>query len=407
MAVATLLLAGLCYHLADRLYTATALSAFGLHVATAIVALRYLPYNWDIWTYHQTALELLAGQPTGETLPTVAFGWVVAGLYTVFGVDVRVTAVFNSLLAVVLVLPLAVLARRLYPTLDETDGMRTLALFLPLSFLFTSLPMRDTLALALFVGTLAAAASALTRKRLAAIPTVVGLVTLGLFRVELAGLILAGCCLAVGVAIAEWRLKRSVRVSELVVGVGITGLAGFVPFSMRYSIGTLNTQLSIRGVGGAVYFPEFRYDSWLDVVLAAPIRGFYFQFTPFPLHVDSPFDLAALLVLPLLVVLVVAGVRSLATREWETPVGAMVGLVYVGGVLGYGLVDTNFGTTVRHRIPFVFVLVVFAGPVLARWWSNLRQWLRRPGVVPDADTEDRRDEQETSEGRRLGGSRSQ
>jgi hypothetical protein len=405
-AVGAAILAAVSYVYDDRLYTVTGGVAYLLHVFVALAALRWLPYGWDIVTYHRTALELLAGQSPNESPLTIAFGWVVASLYSVFGSDIRVVAVFNALLAVLLVVPAAALARLLYPDVRNGYGLRTVALFAPSVFFFTSLPMRDTLALALFVTTLAAIAAALAHRPRAGLAAVPLVAALALLRVELAGLVAAGAGLAGVVAAAERVLDRSVSIPSLVLGVGVTGLLGFVPFSMRYDIGTLNFQLGIRGVGGAAYLDGFRYSSWLDVIATAPVRGLYFQFAPFPLHVNSAFDLVAALTTPLLVVVAAAAARSLSDRTWSTPVGALLGMVYVGGVLGYGLVDANFGTTVRHRVPFVLLLVVFAAPVLEQWWNRLTpqatQWwasLRGRVEVPPGDDGDRPGkEAETPEG---------
>jgi hypothetical protein len=260
--------------------------------------------------------------------------------------------------------------------------------------------MREAPALALFVTALAAIAVAFRGRPLAlglAVPAVAGL---ALLRIELAGLVVAGTGLAVAVALLERYRDRRVTIPQLALGVGVVGLVGMVPFSMRFDIATLNYQLDVRATGGAVYLSEFRYGSWLDVLLAAPIRGLYFQFAPFPLHVDAVFDLAAALVVPLVVVLVVAAARSLRDAEWMTPVGALIGLVYVGGILGYGLVDANFGTTVRHRIPFDILLLVVAAPVLQRWWDRLR---RRVGVAPGDGDDQRREQAEAHERGGLGG----
>lgn len=376
LGAATVLLVAVFRYIDNRAYSVGATIIFAGHLLVAIFSLRYLPYQWDIGTYHETAMALLAGRPTGESLSTIAFGWVQAGLYTVFQPDVLVVAVFNSLLAVLIPLPVATLARSLYPALDGLDGVRTLVLFLPLSVLFLSIPMRDTLALALFVTSLALVARAVTDRALHGLAAVPVVGALALIRVELAGLVFAGTLLGTVVLAVRRYADRTVSVPSLVAGVGVTGLVGVVPFARRYDLGTLNYQLQVRGVGGAAYLTPFRYGSWVDVFLAAPVRGIYFLYAPFPFHVDGVFDLVALLELPLLLVLTVGAVRSLRARDWSTPLGALLGLVLVGGVVGYGLIDANFGTTVRHRIPFVVLLVVFAAPVVERWWRSAASTLR-------------------------------
>jgi len=377
LAVAAFALGCVCYAYGDRVYTATATVAFVVHLLAAALALNYLPYTWDIAVYHETALALLAGQQPAQSAPTIAFGRFIAALYSVFGPDLYVTVTLNSLLAVLLPFPVAVLARSLYPKAERIRGLQTLVLFLPLGLLFLSLPMRDTLAVVLFTTAAASVARALTDRHavvfraalaLAAVPVVAAL---SMIRIELAGLTAAGGALGAVVLAVERYAGQTVSIPSLVTGVGATGLVGLVTFASRYDLSTLNYQLRIRGVGGAAYLTPFQYESWLAVLVAAPIRAIYFQFAPFPLHVDGIFDLLALLELPVLLALTLAAVHSLRHEEWETPVGALLGLAYVGGVVGYGLVDANFGTTVRHRIPFVVLLAVAAAPEIERWWTTL------------------------------------
>jgi len=370
LAVATTLLALVLRSVGDRRYAVGASVAFVGHLLVTAAALRYLPYGWDVRVYHETALRLLAGEQAGGSYSTVAFGRVVASLYTLFGSEVFVVAVFNALLAVLIPLPVAVVARSLYPSVRGATGVRTVVLFLPGAFLFLGLPMRDTLALALFAAALAVLAYAFAddiRYLLASAPFVAALVQI---RGELAGLVAAGGALALAVYLIERYADRPVSVPQLVTATGAVGLAGFIPFSTRYDMSTLNRQVQIRGTGGAAYLTPFEYDSWFDVFLAAPIRAVYFQFAPFPLHVTGLFDAVALAELPLLIAVTAAAARSLWAREWSRPVGALLGVAYAGGVVGYGLVDANFGTTVRHRVPFVVLLVVFAAPVVELWWRS-------------------------------------
>lgn len=411
LAVAAIALAAVFYAVGDRVYAVLGSVAFGLHVLAGVAVLRWLPYRWDIDSYHRAALALLAGQPTGESDKVVAFARVVAWLYEAFGADLLVVTVFNAFLAVVLVLPLAAMARWLYDDCEAGNGVRTAALFAPSVLFFTSLPMRDTLSFALFVVALAAITAVFRGKPFLVLVAVPGLLWLERLRIELAGLVLAGTALALIVAAVERRLDRQVSVPSLILGVGVTGLLGLIPFSRWLSIQRLNHELGIRSVGGAVYLDGFQYGSWLDVVVAGPVRGLYFQFAPFPLHVNSVFDFLAALTLPLLVVALVATVRSLHDLEWSTPVGALVGMVYLGGVVGYGVVDSNFGTTVRHRVPFVLLLLVFAAPVIERWWDRLARevagrWARLRGgvdVAPGQDGGQAGDEAEAPEGGGLGG----
>jgi hypothetical protein len=147
---------------------------------------------------------------------------------------------------------------------------------------------------------------------------------------------------------------------------------------------------SHRAHDDAAYLVGSGYQHTTDLLLAAPGRALYFQFAPFPLHVADPIDGLAAIASVVLVVLAVAALRSVSELRLRRPVAALLAVVYLLGLAGYGLGDSNFGTTVRHRIAFSFLLCVFAAPVLDRWLALLPQSVlayfgARPHQPPDDD----------------------
>jgi len=194
-----------------------------------------------------------------------------------------------------------------------------------------------------------------------------------LLREELALLILLGVVGALLVAAVRRVVDEDVSLCSLALSSVPVGICGFALFAVLFPVDALNARLQYRAMGGAAYLEFMRYESWLDVLLAAPVRAIYFQFAPFPLHVTSTFDLVAILSLPLLIALAVTAYRSIQAVETDSLVEILLGIVYVGGIVGYGLIDSNFGTTIRHRSVFVFLLAVFSAPILESWYRSLRQ----------------------------------
>jgi hypothetical protein len=368
------------------------------HVALAFLV-PLLPYSWDIALFHEVALGVLDGERTGPFSQLGAFGTFQAVVYAAFGADPRTLSVVNGLLAVVTPLPLCHLARRLYPSLESTDGLLLAALYVPLPFLFATLPMRDALSTLIAVTLLAAVVSAVAdhdARSAVALPPLWGL--LFLLRVELAALLLVAAAAAVGVAVVTRVADESVSLVSLWPLAAAVGAAGFVLFARLFPVAALNESLQYRAAGGAAYLDFMAYESWLDVLLAAPVRAIYFQFAPFPLHVDSVFDAFALVSLPLLVVLVTLSYRSLRTLDVDRVVAATLLVFYAGGVVGYGLMDANFGTTIRHRGVFVFVLCVFAAPVLEDWVRSVRGRLDGAGRQRGDDGEHQQKTEELDPG---------
>ncbi|WP_436932512.1 hypothetical protein [Halosimplex halobium] len=379
----------------SRLFQASGGLALAAHLAFALVVLPLLPYTWDIGEFHAIATGLLRGAEANPFSSLDAFGTVQAVLYAMFGADPTTLAVVNGLLAVLMALPACYLARRLYDPLESTDGLLLAMLFLPFPFLFSSLPMRDGLSTLLALALLAVCVRAIADRRhwwgLAAPPLWAMLFFL---REELALLVLLGAAGSLLVAGLRRVADREVTLASLALAGVPVGVAGFALFTRLFPVDALNSRLQYRIMGGAAYLGFERYGSWLDVLLAAPVRAIYFQFAPFPLHVDSAFDLVAVLSLPLLVVLATTAYLTLRRVEHDPVVAFPLLVVYLGGIVGYGLIDSNFGTTIRHRSVFVFLLAVFAAPALESWWRSLRLRVEVPlGQRRDRDEHQREAEE--------------
>jgi len=377
-----ILAVGVAFALLSRPYPAVYRYAGGValagHVLFSVVVLPALPYEWDIALFHANALRVVAGGPTDPFSAVDAFATVQALAYVLFEPDTTVLSVLNGLFAVLTPLPAAALARRLYPDTGETNGLVLALLFFPLPFLFASLPMRDALSTLLATVLLALVARALDERDYWAGVTAVPLwAAVFLLREELA-LLAVIAAVAGGSAIVAVRFTSGEAGLRALVPAAVpSGVVGLALFAAVLPVDALNRRLQYRATGGAAYLEGMTYDSWLDVLLAAPIRAIYFQFAPFPLHVGSAFDALAIASLPALVVVAVAAVGSLREAETRDAVAVALGTFYLAGVVGYGLVDANFGTTVRHRGIFVFILCVFAAPALERWYGSLTRSLHR------------------------------
>jgi len=380
----------------SRLYQRAALVAFPGHLFVSLFVIPLLPYQWDIPEFHRTATAIARGIPPSTSTTVNSFGGFQGLLYAVFASNPGVLGGFNGLFAVLLPIPVSYLASRLYTRIDrEPPGAVLATLFLPLPFLFLSIPMRDTLTVLSFLTLLAVIlrgfrAGSVVRS-LPGVP-LWGMVYL--LRPELALVVVLGAVAAVTV-VALRAVSPDLSLSSVALVFGGIGLLGFGLFAeVLYSFERANSALTHRTRGGAVYLEGMEYGSWFDFLLAAPARALYFQFAPFPLHIEMIFHLLGLLATLFVIVLFVSGFRSLANCELDETTAVFLGVVYVAGIVGYGAINANFGTNVRHRMTFDFLLVVFASPVLQQWWLRVRA---RVGVVPGQRGHDDEQQRETQE----------
>ena len=346
------------------------------HIFVGTVVVPRLPYKWDIQKFHVAATTLLNGDVPSWASSVNSFAAFQAFVYALFGADPVVLSVINGLLAVLIPLPLCYLARELYPSLESTDGLVAVVLFLPLPFLFFSVPMRDTLSAFCLILVSALLVNAIveygSRSMVLAVP-LWGM--LFLLRSELALPVLLGGFGAVGVQVLHRFGGEDISLNVLSATVAVVGLVGFALFGTRFPLDRVNAKLQYRAIGSASYLDFVQYENWIDLLTAVPIRAIYFQFAPFPLHANSPFDFLAVAWLPALIAIAVSAYYSLKHSRTNTATAVFLVLLYFGGVTGYGLIDSNFGTTTRHRIPFVLLLCLFATPVLEQQWNLLLRWV--------------------------------
>ncbi|MFC4357715.1 hypothetical protein ACFO0N_07100 [Halobium salinum] len=375
---------------ADRTYRVLAPVAFAVHTLVAVVVLPLLPYRWDTATFDREARAILNGGLPSFSSTVDSFAAFHALVYAFLGADPIVLSLVNGLLAVLTPLPLYRVLKSLYPSLSVPRLYTLAVLFLPLPLLFTTLPMRDALSILVFVTALALLCMVPDNRDWR--PLVVAsplLALLSLLRPELAAVLALGASAGASLWVLDAVSEKPVSLRLVAASATTFGFVGFLALTRLVPLSALNRRIAFRASGGAAYLEGLQYESWFDVLLLAPIRGLYFQFAPFPLHVNSAFDLLALGSLPLLVFFFTGALRSLYRTESDRVIGTGLIVVYVGGVIGYGLIDSNFGTSVRHRIPFVLLLITFAAPTLFGLEQSLEDWLRvRPEERREGDEQD-------------------
>lgn len=378
-------------HYDDRFYWKVGLLALIAHLFVAITVIPLLPYQWDFGQFHQAGQAVATGEfPRGDSV--AAFATIHGAIYVVFGSDPTNVAIINALLAVLLPIPINTIVERLYGRLPQR-GLTMIVLFLPLPSLFMTLPMRDAASVFLTFVLLAIVVLAIGVRPLLGLFGVPLWGMLYLLRPEL-GLVLA-LAVAVGILIYLIRMmSMGLSFPSIVYLFAAAGILGFVMFSQLFSIDRVNAMRRFRAQGGAVYLEGVGYESWLDLILAAPGRGAYFLFAPFPLHVETVFHLIGLFATIYIIVFAIAAVRSVLESEVDEILAVTLGVFLIAGIVGYGLINSNFGTNARHRMPFVFVLVVFATPVIARWELSIRERLH---IRPHEQGDDREEHSEAHE----------
>lgn len=155
-----------------------------------------------------------------------------------------------------------------------------------------------------------------------------------------------------------------------VTGIGLDKIGG----TSRLSLEALGEKQAIAARGRAQYLSNLQMTSWVGTIWQTPIRTVYFLFTPFPWMVDSPVDAIGLLDALLYLWLFWNAIRSMRALRNHGRSELFWILVLILGV-GTGVFATgtsNYGTAIRHRAKFSWLLGTLAA-------YNITAWCQRKG----------------------------
>jgi len=158
------------------------------------------------------------------------------------------------------------------------------------------------------------------------------------------------------------------RLTKATLGAGIiTGsvvLESAIPIVLR----RFNVIRSRRAEGRTEYLGWIRFDGIAEMIVFSWIGSVYFLFTPFPWMVETLEDVpVAVEAVGNLCYAIAAiwGFRYLVHRNTPVAIGLAVGL-FLGTIL-YGFGTVNYGTAVRHRPMFLWVVFLFGSVGIASW----------------------------------------
>lgn len=148
-------------------------------------------------------------------------------------------------------------------------------------------------------------------------------------------------------------------------------------FTPERYLGILEHRMS----GDAAYPEWMAAHDGLALIWAIPFRSLYLLFSPMPFDVGSLAHLAGLVDAMLYLALVVAAVFSLMLPR-NRAFTFLLALVLIALVITFGVGTGNFGTALRHRVKFAFVLVAMAAPAMWYLGELLKRPLRSPIITP-------------------------
>lgn len=112
-----------------------------------------------------------------------------------------------------------------------------------------------------------------------------------------------------------------------------------------------------RARGGAAYLSSLQISSFQSALLYAPLKAFYFLFSPVPWDWRNLSDAVAFLLDSLVYFLLVVGVL-INFKNSRYPAKWAVNLSFLGGLFIYAMGSQNAATAMRHRCKLLALLII-------------------------------------------------
>jgi len=169
---------------------------------------------------------------------------------------------------------------------------------------------------------------------------------------------------AIGAAVAVYAVKNG-YISKRTAGFGLALSPVALVLSrpvIRDGIEFLARTRRLRAQGRAVYLPDVIPRSIVELGAFSWVGAAYFLYAPFPWMIETIPDLLISMEGVGSIAFTIAaiwGVRSLGQKNLSATVGLLVGLALA--VVFYGVGTANYGTGMRHRQMFLWVIFLFGG----------------------------------------------
>lgn len=355
-------------------------------VAVLDQSLLLFPYGWD--DYYSTALilkhNILHGYPLLENITESMHVWSYAlfssFFYIIFGDYQILMRLINAFLSVLAV-------ERLYYISNELTGdhrvsriAAAIMMFYPSFIVYGTLDMRDALLLFLSMDIILRLTRHINGKKIVWILFILELLITFALRnqniVLFSGIILTYFIIVI-LRLANFRRK--------VLYLSAIGLALVLLFIFLDRVQFFDALLSYikrdmrwrSSFGGSSYLTFIEYNTWADIFYWAPVRFIYFLFGPFPWMITNVFMIYAFLeVLFFLFCFFLSFTRHAYAVAGRKPKIYIFLLCYAFiGLLGNAIIDSNFGTAIRHRLNYIFIFFVLAAIVFAKSKINIHSIL--------------------------------
>lgn len=336
-----------------------------------------LPYSWD--DYFITALQIKENVQLGypafynifSSIHTKSYALFNAIFILLFGDYEILVRIANGYLGMLVALRIYHLTRIIFHNENAAKTALFLTVFWPSLILFNSLNMRDTLIMLFSLDVLYRVVK--SEFRMMSVQNLFIFVELALLyylRVQNALLYLAIVTSFLFLS-KEFFFKNHLilrRFIKVALGVFIIYLIILTSEKWMTVFHYISAEMKFRTSGGSSYLHGIEYNSWLDIIKWMPIRFIYFTFGPFLWQIRNPFMLLAFFESLLICIFFLLGIKLFVEKKDSENYSFILLLFLYAliGLLANSVVDSNFGTAIRHKLNYIPILFIFSSYYLHR-----------------------------------------
>jgi hypothetical protein len=363
------------YYVQDKTLGLILFTGFFLRAFVALVDEQFaiLPYAWD--DYFTTAVTIkenfLTGYPLFNNIQMSihikSYATFSALWYLFLGNYEIVIRLVNAFLGALIIERIFALCRTIKLELNSSYIVAALVAFWPSFILFNSLNMRDTLIVFLSIDMVYRILKLMDQRSVMNLLFfAVEFSVLAVLRIQNTLVYLAVFAAYIFVSkILHYKIGRIFRPLPLL----FVGAALILLFKVSGRLDAVFQYISIemagRSIGGSAYLVGQSYESWMDVIKFAPIRFIYFSFGPFPWHVKNAFMVISFVESLAFLILFVAAFKYIFQNALQRSNKITFLLIFaLIGLATNALIDSNFGTAIRHKMNYIIIFMIFAVPYL-------------------------------------------
>ena len=333
----------------------------------------FLQYSWDVDNFNMTALKIKNNfinnvpifHKTNVSLSVKSYSFFVSIFYYFLGEHQSIIRIINAFIGILTVAKIYQICLEIFDDIKTARLAAFLVSFFPAMIIFTSINMRDSLIFYLSMAIIFRFIlfSKSKRRFLNFFFFALDLILLILLRnqyIFLFALIFIFYFLFIFLRKLQLSKIKFILFSTLLI---VLFMFTFLNLEISNKFLSYSTrEMEWRSSGGSAYLQSMRYDSWIDILRYIPVRFIHFTFGPFIWEIKNIFHLFAFLEAILIIMFFYYTLKTFSKYKNKYNFNLQILLLLFGffGLISNAIIDSNYGTAIRHRMIYVPIFIIFA-----------------------------------------------